>query len=319
MGLPAQKQTKYTQVVSLVEKNKLQVHRGTPQGKSADRLTRIFLNTIRKNEDLLKCEPMSLFGAFMESVSLGLELDVLGQAYLIPRRDKKKGIFECQFLIGFQGLIDLAIRSDKVSSVDAQIVCELDRFEFSLGTDQFIRHFYDLLQDRGRMIGAYATATMADGTKKFEVLNMDDIKKARESAQTDYIWKEHEHEMAKKTAVRKLAKYLPMATEASRVAKADEYRDAGLDVSYSDAYKMADPPPITVTPAQQTQSRVEDLKKDLKSKKEKNQPPKQDPPPALTMIDCPKVEGQVAADLCDDCDSRVLDGVACPSWGDSAS
>ena len=38
------------------------------------------------------------------------------QAYLIPYWSKKAGAYECQFQLGYKGLIDLAYRSEGVST-----------------------------------------------------------------------------------------------------------------------------------------------------------------------------------------------------------
>lgn len=53
---------------------------------------------------LKECTPMSFLSAMMNAAQLGLEPNTpLGQAYLILF--KNKGVFECQFQIGYKGLI----------------------------------------------------------------------------------------------------------------------------------------------------------------------------------------------------------------------
>lgn len=53
---------------------------------------------------------MSFLAALMNAAQLGLEPNTpLGQAYLIPY--KNKSVLECQFQIGYKGLIDLAYRN----------------------------------------------------------------------------------------------------------------------------------------------------------------------------------------------------------------
>ena len=56
---------------------------------------------------------------------LGLEPNTpLGQAYLIPY--KNHGKLECQFQIGYKGLIDMVYRNDNIQTVQAQCVYEND-------------------------------------------------------------------------------------------------------------------------------------------------------------------------------------------------
>ena len=57
----------------------------------------------------------------------------LGQAYLIPF--KNKGVLECQFQLGYKGMLDLAYRSGEVSVIQAHTVYENDMFEYELGLD----------------------------------------------------------------------------------------------------------------------------------------------------------------------------------------
>lgn len=63
---------------------------------------------------------------------------MIGQAYLIPFRNH--GRMECQFQLGYKGLIDLAYRSGEVSIIQAHTVYENDDFQYELGLDPTLRH-----------------------------------------------------------------------------------------------------------------------------------------------------------------------------------
>lgn len=70
----------------------------------------------------------------MQAAQLGVEPNTpLGQAYLIPYRNH--GQLECQFQLGYKGLIDLAYRSGEITSISAHEVCENDDFEYELSLD----------------------------------------------------------------------------------------------------------------------------------------------------------------------------------------
>ena len=75
-----------------------------------ERFTRIVLSTLSSNPKLAQCTPNSFLASMMTAAQLGVEPNTpLGQAYLIPYRNH--GTMECQFQIGYKGLIDLAYRS----------------------------------------------------------------------------------------------------------------------------------------------------------------------------------------------------------------
>src|SRR3990167_2819772 len=65
-----------------------------------DRFVRVTMTSIRKNQKLLECDIPSLMAGVLQSAILGLELDVLGQAYLVPFYNNKEHKFEAQFMIG---------------------------------------------------------------------------------------------------------------------------------------------------------------------------------------------------------------------------
>ena len=75
----------------------------------------------------------------MQAAQLGVEPNTpLGQAYLIPYRNH--GQLECQFQLGYKGLIDLAYRSGEITSISAHEVCENDDFEYELSLDEKLKH-----------------------------------------------------------------------------------------------------------------------------------------------------------------------------------
>ena len=47
---------------------------------------------------------------------------------------------ECQFQLGYKGLIDLVYRSEEVTDIQAHEVYENDEFEYELGLDPKLKH-----------------------------------------------------------------------------------------------------------------------------------------------------------------------------------
>src|ERR1700690_3025545 len=104
-GAPAKASPVQT-VQDLLMRSKQQIALALPKHMDPDRLCRIALTTIRQTPKLLDCDPLSLIKCVVQCAAIGLEPDpLLGRAYLVPFGR------ECQLLIGYRGMIDLARRS----------------------------------------------------------------------------------------------------------------------------------------------------------------------------------------------------------------
>ena len=102
--------TKNMSIVQMVKALEPEIRRALPTVLTPERFTRMALSAINNTPALAECTPMSFIAALMNAAQLGLEPNTpLGQAYLIPY--KNKGIMECQFQLGYKGMIDLAYRS----------------------------------------------------------------------------------------------------------------------------------------------------------------------------------------------------------------
>lgn len=86
-----------------------------PQGfpGGVRRFQRILRTAVSSNPRLLECTPRSVVAGAILCAQLGLTPNLMGQAWLIPRRNKKNaGRLEASFQIGYRGLIELAGRAD---------------------------------------------------------------------------------------------------------------------------------------------------------------------------------------------------------------
>jgi recombination protein RecT len=66
-------------------------------------------------------------------------------------------------------------------------------------------------------------ATFKNGTKKFEVMTIDDIERVKNTSRSKNFgpWVDHYEAMAKKSVIRKLAKFLPLSPEFAQVQALD--------------------------------------------------------------------------------------------------
>jgi recombination protein RecT len=243
---------------------------------NADRMLRILTFAVRKNPKLAACDPQSFLGAVMTSAALGLEPNTpQGHAYLIPY-DKRGPLndgsgrwgvvsTECQFIVGYRGFIELAYRNPNIVNFTCNAVHKNDYFDHMQGSESFLK-FRPALENRGPLIGAYAYCkyrTLHGAEAEMSVvLPLDEIHKARSKSETfnfltssveraqsakerekaekklaETPWVMWEDDMAAKTALRKLAKFVPLGDAFAAAAAMDERADGGT----MDLTAMADP------------------------------------------------------------------------------
>lgn len=203
-----------------------QIQKALPAVMTPERFTRIVLTALSNNPTLAQCTRDSFLGGMMLAAQLGLEPNTpLGQAYLIPYRNNRKGVMECQFQTGYKGLIDLAYRSGEIATVQAHCVYEHDTFEYELGLDAKLRHI-PAKSDRGDMTYAYAIFKLVNGGYAFEVMTKHDIiehmrRYSKAANKGSSPWETNFEEMAKKTVLKKVLKYAPLKSDFARGLVAD--------------------------------------------------------------------------------------------------
>jgi len=233
-------------VAHLIESRKDAITAMLPRHLTADRLLKVAQIAATTTPALLECEIPSLVKAIGDCAQLGLEPNTpLGHAFLVPFGAKNKAaqwVKNVQVIVGYRGLIELARRSGKIVSVAAHEVRENDTFELEYGLEERLRHVPYLKGDRGAVIGYYAVAHLKDGGHAFDFLTNGEVMEIRDSSQgyrqaiataekykktPTHPWIDHEVEMGKKTAVRRLSKYLPLSIELSAALAVDEMADQG--------------------------------------------------------------------------------------------
>ncbi len=213
-------------IVQYLERYKDQIAAALPRHLTADRMARIVTTEVRKTPALLQCDPKTLFGAVIQASQLGLEPgSALGHAYLVPfKRD-------VQLIIGYRGMIDLARRSGQILSIEARAVYDGDQFSYSFGLKPDLQHtpHPDKHGDKPILTHVYAVARLAGGGVQWDVMTAEEIARVREQSKArSGPWVTHPDEMAKKTVIRRLFKYLPVSVEVQRAVGLDEMAEAGV-------------------------------------------------------------------------------------------
>lgn len=194
------------------------------RGLNPERLIKLAILATNKNPALAKCDMGSVFLALMQCAELGLEPSgTLGGAYLVPYGR------QCQMIIGYRGLIDLARRSGVLEQVEAHVVYERDTFECEFGMTPKLRHVPEWNDDRGSRVLVYAIFRLKGGGVHVEVMGIREIEAIRQRSRSSGSgpWATDYDEMAKKTVVRRGAKYVPMSTEALDALERENDLDSG--------------------------------------------------------------------------------------------
>lgn len=229
-SLPAK--SKQKQVKDLLLSHKEQIQQALPKHIRADHFIRTAITCISKTPKLLECSIPSLMGSLITAAQLGLNPDgITGEAYLIPFINSKKQadgswkkVMEVQFIPGYRGLVQLAMRSGIVKSFQAREVYENDKFEFEFGLEPKLIHVPLKIGERGILTFVYAVVQYTNGGSAFEVMNMNEVNmiRMRSKAPNSPAWTDFYAEMAKKTVIRKISKMCPLSPEFNKAIGLDE-------------------------------------------------------------------------------------------------
>lgn len=319
---------------TLIEKSKNQfamaLGGATPQQRmqNAERFARLCLTAFRQTPKLMQCDPYSVLGAMMTCAQLNLEPNTpQGLAYLIPYNR------ECQFQIGYRGLMQIMYRSGAIASFNADVVyrqeVEQGLFEYESGISPRISHKIDLLNPEARtgkpedVIAAYAAVVLKTGEPIVRLVTKMEIDQARAlNRGNSPAWRDHYAAMAIKTAIKRLSAWLPVtkvadafaAEEATAPAEAvveQEKKPApAATVDAINAMLEHEPQPAEVTTAE----KEEPATAEPTEEKPAEQPTqKAEPAPKVQgeKIKCPD-SGKMVDDVadCPNCPHRQ----GCPQW-----
>lgn len=227
-------------LADLLESRKPAMQAVLPRHLTAERLIKIAMVAVSKTPRLMECAPETVLQSVMTAAQLGLDCGgALGQAYLVPfKRNTKdengrwQSRYECQLILGYRGMIDLARRSGQISSIEARVVWENDTFELEYGIETSMKHKPVLDGDPGDLRLVYAVAHLKDGGTQIEIMTRAQIDavRRRSKAGDDGPWVTDYPEMARKTVVKRLFKYLPVSVElAEAIERENEAEFDGQD------------------------------------------------------------------------------------------
>lgn len=180
------------------------------------------LTLVNNDSYLAQVEPMSIMTGAMVSATLDLPLDKnLGYAYLIPFKGK------AQFIIGYKGYIQLAMRSGQYKFINVTAIYEGQLKSWNPLTEEFI--FDNEAEHSDVVIGYAGYFELLNGFKKTVYWTKEQIEKHRrknakgKDKSPTGVWRDDFDAMAQKTVLRSmLSKWGILSIEMQKSVTFDE-------------------------------------------------------------------------------------------------
>lgn len=138
-------------------------------GKDGQRFITSIISAVSINPMLAECDHSTILSAAMLGESLKLSPSPqLGQYYLVPFNDKKRGCKVAQFQLGYKGYIQLAIRSGYYKKLNVLAIKEGELIRFDPLNEEIEVNLEqdDTVREALPTIGYYAMFEYQNGFKK---------------------------------------------------------------------------------------------------------------------------------------------------------
>lgn len=224
-------QGQLTTVNDFMEKQRALIAAVLPKTITPERMLGIFTMILKSSPVLARCSQQSLISAVIQTAQLGLQPGNIGHIHLVPF--KNNGVLEVQLIIGYKGYVELVNRSGEATILTAEVVYDNDMFQYELGLNPVLKHI-PAEGDRGSFRGVYCIAKNLIAQEKVAVfLDKNEVNKVRNASKAKSSehspWNTWFDEMAKKTAVKRISKLLPLSAETQKALSADETIKTKID------------------------------------------------------------------------------------------
>lgn len=151
------------------DKYKSMVNRSIQDPKKAEQFISAITSAVAINPALQECDPSTILAGALLGNSLGLSPSPqLGQYYLVPYWNKKKGCNDAQFQLGYKGYVQLALRSGyyKRLNVIAVKAGELIHYDPLTEDVELAMNQDELARENSPSVGYLATFEYLNGFRK---------------------------------------------------------------------------------------------------------------------------------------------------------
>lgn len=137
--------------------------------KKAERYTAAIMSAVATNPALQDCEARTILSGSLLAESLNLaHSPQLGQYYLVPFKNKKAGTTEAQFILGYKGYLQLAIRSGNYKHINVMEIKDGELVSYNPFDEEIELNPIQDVDEReaAKTIGYYAMFEYTNGFKK---------------------------------------------------------------------------------------------------------------------------------------------------------
>ena len=173
-----------------------------PAGIEPSGYARAMCAMIRAKSDVISCTPESLLTAILGAARSGLD-PATGGFYFVKYGN------ECEFVLSYKGMLQLAREAGQIIDLFARVVREGDRFEWVQGATESIKHEPDPGIDREtrQITHVYAVAVLPSGRQLFECwdrsrLDAHVLKNVKSATSKSSPWQKDFEQMARKTLIK---------------------------------------------------------------------------------------------------------------------
>jgi recombination protein RecT len=293
-----------------------------PAHITVEKFQRVVVTALNKTPELLEGDRRTLYTACVECAQDGLLPNGKEAALVIfNSKDKLTGswVKGVSYMPMIAGIYKRARNSGEIKMLSAHVVHKDDDFTYEYGFEPNLTH-KPALGERGAIIAVYAIAVLKDGSRDMEVMSEKDVEEVRQASKAPDSgpWKGWWGEMAKKTAVRRLTKRLPMSSDLERVIqRVDDMYDYNGDAK--DVTPAAPPPApkrsdfAELEPPEETEPDSEEAPPPAEPEPQ-GKPTDDASPPALIEVGVLQEGGSDAtADWTGWCESYLKEILACTS------
>ena len=135
----------------------------------AQRFIASISSAVATNPALQECDAGTIISGALLGEALGLSPSpVLGNFYLVPYENKKKGIKEAVFQMGWKGFYQLAVRSGQYKSINVLPIKEGELIKYNPLDEEIEIKIIDndIIREKAPTMGYYASFTYLNGFKK---------------------------------------------------------------------------------------------------------------------------------------------------------
>lgn len=198
--------------------------------KRAPQYMSSILNLVNSDQNLQKCDPMSVISACMVAATLDLPVDKnLGYAWIVPYKNR------ATFQMGYKGYIQLALRTAKYKAINVIEVHEGELVNWNPLTEELEIDFEQKKSDA--VIGYAGYFELINGFRKTVYWSKDEIEKHRKKfSKSDFGWKNDYDAMAKKTVIRNMLSKWGILSIEMQKAYSEESEPSTLTDSNDEEY-----------------------------------------------------------------------------------